>query len=342
MASIDLGQVVGPQGPQGARGPAGAAGPAGPQGAQGAQGPRGAGSNPNLLNNWHFVDPVNQRGKTEYKADGYTADRWCFHPSSEAGASFLRLGGDGLEFVRNGVGYWPNFIQNLEHPELFRGKTVTVSCMLKNPSGIPLYMVMKKQGEAGVFENINNDTHTAWTVLSTTVTVPNDVTLLKVGMYVGFNGTYNGTVTIKAFKLELGDQQTLAHQDGAGNWVLNDPPPDRATELAKCQRYYFRLTGSSSAAPKNIILTKQYQNSAAFFIPTPVPMRANPAVKVSAELSLEFYDSSSTWTGTGTAGENGVYFQATDCGHGETGHTANLYNASMQSGSDYIELSADL
>ena len=42
---------------------------------------------------------------------------------------------------------------------------------------------------------------------------------------------------IKAVKLELGAQQTLAHQDAEGSWVLNDPPPNKALELAKCQRY---------------------------------------------------------------------------------------------------------
>ena len=41
-----------------------------------------------------------------------------------------------------------------------------------------------------------------------------------------------------AAKLELGPVQTLAHQDASGNWVLNDPPPDKALELLKCQRYY--------------------------------------------------------------------------------------------------------
>ena len=53
-----------------------------------------------------------------------------------------------------------------------------------------------------------------------------------------FNPKQETTVFVKAIKLELGSQQTLAHQDAAGNWVLNDPPPDKALELLKCQRYY--------------------------------------------------------------------------------------------------------
>ena len=33
-------------------------------------------SNPNLLDNWYFADPVNQRGEKEYRNDTYTIDRW--------------------------------------------------------------------------------------------------------------------------------------------------------------------------------------------------------------------------------------------------------------------------
>ena len=40
--------------------------------------------------------------------------------------------------------------------------------------------------------------------------------------------------TIIAVKLELGDKQTLARQDENGNWILNDPPPDKGLELLKC------------------------------------------------------------------------------------------------------------
>lgn len=49
--------------------------------------------------------------------------------------------------------------------------------------------------------------------------------------------TAEGTL-IRAAKLELGSQQTLAHQDADGNWVLNDPLPNKALELLRCQRYY--------------------------------------------------------------------------------------------------------
>lgn len=40
-----------------------------------------------------------------------------------------------------------------------------------------------------------------------------------------------------AAKLELGPTQTLAHQDAAGNWVLNEVP-EYGEQLRRCQRYY--------------------------------------------------------------------------------------------------------
>ena len=41
-----------------------------------------------------------------------------------------------------------------------------------------------------------------------------------------------------AAKLEPGPFQTLAHQEGS-KWVLNDPPPNYALELLKCQRHFY-------------------------------------------------------------------------------------------------------
>ena len=78
-------------------------------------------------------------------------------------------------------------------------------------------------------------------------------------------------VDILAAKLELGEGQTLAHQDADGNWVLNEIP-DYAEELAKCQRYYQKITGGVYAAISTSTTNLR------FFVPTPVSMRANPAI----------------------------------------------------------------
>ena len=83
------------------------------------------------------------------------------------------------------------------------------------------------------------------------------------------------SASILAAKLELGDKQTLAHQDASGNWVLNDPPPHPATELAKCQRYQLVFSKSASVVGHGIA-----QNPASVLceIPTPATMRNTPTV----------------------------------------------------------------
>lgn len=79
---------------------------------------------------------------------------------------------------------------------------------------------------------------------------------------------------IRAAKLELGDTQTLGKQED-GQWVLNDPPPDKALELLKCQRWYiYHLQYTTSGM--------SFSNSTCFsmFIYTPTQMRMNPIPKL--------------------------------------------------------------
>jgi len=85
----------------------------------------------------------------------------------------------------------------------------------------------------------------------------------------------NETITLIAAKLELGPVQTLAHKEG-DNWVLNDPPPNKALELAKCQRYQFNIynglrerfcAGIGNAVASDYVLID---------IPLPTTLRAAP------------------------------------------------------------------
>lgn len=167
-------------------------------------------SNPNLLDNWYFGNPVNQRGKTEYVSAGYTIDRWVVSEST-------LVVEDG--YISVDLTNWKGILQYIE-PNLFKklaGKTLTAS-------------VMHNDGQ----------------LKSVTFTPSQDWT--KVDLWVGTemgtiiyrwsegrpNFTYANTQIgdLLAFKLELGDQQTLAHQEN-GVWVLNEIP-DYTEELLKC------------------------------------------------------------------------------------------------------------
>ena len=82
------------------------------------------------------------------------------------------------------------------------------------------------------------------------------------------------SMTIVAVKLEIGDHQTLAHMDNAGNWVLNELP-DFSEELLKCQRFLYVMNFRQLSA---VALGYAYSAGIArFFIPFPVTMRDRPA-----------------------------------------------------------------
>ena len=61
----------------------------------------------------------------------------------------------------------------------------------------------------------------------------------------------NSSYKLVAIKLEVGDTQTLAHQNEYGEWVLNEIP-DYAEELWKCQRY-FQLFSSADKRPASLV-----------------------------------------------------------------------------------------
>lgn len=72
-------------------------------------------------------------------------------------------------------------------------------------------------------------------------------------------------IGLTAAKLELGDRQTLAHQQSDGQWFLNDPIPKYSEELSKCQRWL--LTPSPGAMMEAPFLCNGW-----VFLPTPVTM----------------------------------------------------------------------
>ncbi|MDE6588984.1 MAG: hypothetical protein K2K53_01290, partial [Oscillospiraceae bacterium] len=112
---------------------------------------------------------------------------------------------------------------------------------------------------------------------------------------------------LRAAKLEVGSVQTLAHQDEDGNWVLNDPPPDKAVELLKCQRYYYR--------PGRSYYTSGYVTSSArqYYMPIelPAPMRTTPTVSMDSYVARTASGYSKR-TGSSPAIPNNLYTSSYD------------------------------
>ena len=208
------------------------------------------GSNPNLLDNWYFADPINQRGQTEYQVRGYTIDMWRTW-SDNMHVSLLE---DGVLLDYTGTNS-DGIYQYFENGQnLLVDKTVTISALTKEyglitksgvlTSGNSHIMQTTEFGDIALYHSLNK-------------TPP---------FFFRFDIKDGKNVTVIAAKLELGPRQTLAHKDAEGNWVLNDPPPDKQQELAKCQRYFeiipvtvttaigvTRVIGARYAVPKRAI-----------------------------------------------------------------------------------------
>ena len=199
-------------------------------------------SNPNLLDNWHFGNPVNQRGQTSYADAGYGIDRWKL-VSGGSGTCWMLIEDDWIT-IGTDTKFGVYFSQIVE-PSVVKalaGKTVTLSVLAGENSGA---------FSGNIY--INGSWNDYWAIKANDVstkkyTVPANAT----SMFIQYaeSGSGAGTCKFKAVKLELGSQQTLAHQEN-GVWVLNEIP-DYGERLARCQRY-FQLYSSADLRPAKAV-----------------------------------------------------------------------------------------
>lgn len=175
----------------------------------------------NLLYNWHFPRLINQLGSVSgniSQSSEYLIDRWMSFQTvvSNMKYYFDATRGLGIEVLsaQAGIG------QRLEFP-LESGLTYTLSALIDGE--------MYSAQFIGGVDSVKNCADT--------------IALSSVTNYGGYNtvrvifSDSGVTHWIKAAKLELGSQQTLAHQDGNGNWVLNEIP-DYGEQLRRCQLFY--------------------------------------------------------------------------------------------------------
>lgn len=219
--------------------------------------------NPNLLHNWYFPRPVNQRNVsgTISTTGAYFLDRWKLTSGT------VTINSDGITL--NG----------------------TMVQILESAVGAPVVATVLTA--AGVSEVVPTYSDTTKTF---TITAQNKKLL--------------------GAKLELGNTQTLAHQNGSA-WQFNEIP-DYGEELAKCQRFCFAPFPAGGMYARAFFVGR---DAIQFFVPTPVTLRTNP-VLASGTISL------GTWGSTGltqgftftpyTALRNSVRVLATKTSHGLT------------------------
>ena len=166
-------------------------------------------SNPNLLINPNFA--INQRGETAWSigtTHKYFVDRWY------SARSTLSLSDDGIMFAWNGKDGSDGWIQEKVETKALFGKTVTISVNANDK----IYTITDT-----IPETVNATLHKAFTG------TPLSISLTNHGgnfFAVVLHSTSTTPSLIRWIKCELGTIATPFI------------PPDPATELLKCQRYY--------------------------------------------------------------------------------------------------------
>ena len=196
-------------------------------------------SNPNLLDNWYFGNPVNQRGISSGTGptNAYGIDRWKFLNSGT-----LTIGSDYIAIASD---THPYALQQYIEPGRFAGvigMTATLSALVKGNGRLQMSLGSPSIGAYSPYFSYSD-----WTLVQMQGTI---VSGTDYHIYVQAKRG-SGNCYVKAVKLELGSQQTLAHKDTSGKWVLNEIP-DYGEQLLRCQRY-FQIYSASDKRPAKAV-----------------------------------------------------------------------------------------
>ena len=231
--------------------------------------------NPNLLDNWYFGNPVNQMGGTEWLSSSSSTipcvDRWTWWGQYITGTR-LNLLDDGLQLAKpaEGQGLYQAIFQKVEKTRVPVGATVTLSALVKAEADASVVLAINDSYNASsVQANV-------WELITFTVNAPSVEQTYSVSIQRNSGGI---AFTVKAVKLELGSNQTLAHLEN-GAWVLNEIPKYEDT-LSNCQRYAFNVVNSDDNWE---ILGSGFamnENQLYCFIPTSTTLRGKPSIAYS-------------------------------------------------------------
>lgn len=247
-------------------------------------------SRKNLLHNWDFRNPVNQRGQSSYTVGSSTPviDRWKMANGTITVATMT------LTATNT---YGAGLSQYIENPSRYDGMTVTFSVDL-TVSGADAYARFVVNGSAYYSETIPN----GFTgIFDSTVTLPTGMTSLVVQWY----GTLSTVTVTKRAKLEVGSVSTLA----------NDAPADFGSQLALCQRFALSIPASTYRA------VSYTANTITFVIPTPVTLRVDPLFSVAPAVQTVGGSAQTGFTFAYTAMSNGIKVVATKTSHALTDAT---------------------
>ena len=304
MPEIDLGLVVGPAGAQGATGPAGAEGKQGERGLPGKDGAPGAQGEPGADGKSAYEtasasgyvgseaqfgrDLADVQNAVKYNAPQTLTDAQKAQARTNINAPAPYTAGDGISISGSVIAAKVQPCNKNLIINWYFGNPVNQRDVSGTISSAGYFLDRWKLVSGSVTINTDGITlnGTMQQVLETapvgTVTA-SALTRAGVGEVVPTYNSASKTVTVTAagkklvaVKLELGTEQTLAHQDANGNWALNEIP-DYGEELTKCMRY-LQVISTPYDTSGNGVAIGYANNTVDLWVPIPlaVPMRISP------------------------------------------------------------------
>lgn len=233
--------------------------------------------NPNMLDNWYWANPVNQRQQTVYTGgSNMSIDRWRIQSPGSTSSVTVN---DGYVTVVSEAGTYIDLVHYFEKP-LARGTRVTLTALLSDGS------IITRTGGIGNMAAIVNQWRSA---------TPTHVALR-------FGDTpYN----IVAVKMELGDKQTLCRLGSDGKYILNDVP-NYQQQLAQCQRFCAVIKTQTYKRADLGSLSQFW-----FYVPTPTTLRGPLRIESGSAPVIHSFD-----TDTGVA-QSGFTFEYDPSGFGD-------------------------
>lgn len=205
-----------------------------------------------------------------YTGNGYMIDRWKGNRDQA-----ITITDNYLNIVK-GNDVSSGIMQFFPCETIPNGSTVTLSFLFA-PGTQKCRFGLRENTNWGYFAFVDVQTdETHYQLVS--VTIP-DVTLSTGNfiVWLSFETENPGSVMRPiAAKLELGPTQTLAHQDSAGKWVLNEVP-EYGDQLRRCQMDLFKIGDAVRYCSLGNGVARDGQ-FVSITIPTPITMRTMPVL----------------------------------------------------------------
>ena len=269
-------------------------------------------TNPNLLDNWYFPDPVNQRnGYIIPAGTEYNDLSWNHAGTTDKAYRVVGYSGqdplitiDGTNYIVGVAAQVPGYCTSGYTVDRWWLGFNSENSSLQPSNGGVIY----NAGTGGNYDNFSQPYLKDNCIVGQLYTISflvdnfqnvrqvfNDQTGSNFNItdnLISYTFSYNsipdnnpaigiqfkqGTSTlIRAAKLELGDHQTLAHKEG-DTWVLNEIP-DFGEQLARCQRHAFSplYEAYATAVICNLFISRVEKGIAFGEVTLPVSMRSKP------------------------------------------------------------------